>query len=108
MSTNRQKYNKRYGFPSGASHSISDIAKTTGFKRSVLQSAYNRGVGARKSNPQSVRSAKSGKKVGGKSLAGKMTANQWGYGRVYGLVMNNPKQTQKGAPDHDLWLKRKA
>ena len=106
MATNRQKYNKKYGFKSDESHSLPEIAKTTGFKLSVLRSVYRRGLGARKTNPESVRSAKTGKKVGGKSLAGKMSGPQWGQARVYGFVMKNPKQVAKGQPDHDLWLKR--
>lgn len=104
--TNKMKYNKKYGFKSGEGHSLADIAKTTGIKRSILQQAYNRGVGARKTNPESVRSVKDGKKRGGKSLAGKMSAEQWAMGRVYGFVMKNPKQVGVGKPDRDLHEKR--
>jgi hypothetical protein len=107
MSTFKAKFNKKHGFPADKSHSVASIAKISGFKKSVLDAVYRRGVGARKTNPASVRSATTGKKVGGKSLAGKMSANQWAMARVYGFVGGNPKQVAKGAPDHDLWLKRK-
>ena len=51
-----------------------------------LRAIYNKGVGARKTNPESVRSL-DGKKRGGKSLKGKMSAEQWAMGRVYSAVM---------------------
>jgi len=108
VETFRQKYNKKYGFARDASHSLDDIAKQTKIKKSILQEVYNRGVGARKTNPESVRSATTGKKVGGKSLRGKMTAEQWGQARVYGFVMQNPRQVGEGKPDSDLFKKIKS
>jgi hypothetical protein len=65
----------------------------------ILDEVFDRGVGARKSNPESVRSASTGKKVGGKSLRGKMSAEQWGMARVYSFVVKGP--TWKSA-DKDL------
>ena len=53
---------------------------------------------AHKNNPQSVRSL-SGKKIGGKSLKGKMSAQQWAMARVYAFVMKG--KTYKTA-DKDL------
>jgi len=104
--TNKMKYNKKYGFKAGEGHTLAEISKTTGIKRSILQQAFNRGVGARKNNPESVRSVKDGKKRGGKSLVGKMSAEQWAMGRVYGFVMKNPKQVGVGKPDRDVDTKR--
>ena len=97
--TNKQKYNKKYGFKKDESHSKKDISKKTGIPMSILDKVYDRGLGARKSNPESVRSL-SGKKVGGKSLKGKMSAEQWGYGRVYSFVMKQPGTW--GKADKDL------
>lgn len=105
--TNKQKFNKTYGFKRDESHSIGDIAKKSGISKSILQQVFNRGVGARITNPESVRSVKDGKKRGGKSLAGKMSAEQWGMARVYGFVMKNPKQVAEGKPDNDLFKKIK-
>lgn len=107
MPTFRQRYNQKYKFKRDDSHSLDDIAKTTGIKKSILQDVFRRGVGARKTNPESVRSATTGKKEGGKSLRGKMTAEQWGQSRVYGFVMKNPKQVGEGKPDNDLFKKIK-
>ncbi len=103
--TNKQKFNKKYKQPLATSNSIADIARLSKISKSILQKVFNRGVGARKTNPESVRSVKDGKKRGGKSLAGKMSAEQWGMARVYGFVMKNPKQVAAGKPDADLYAK---
>ena len=100
MPTNKEKYNTKYKFAKGTSHSKSDISKKTGIPKRILDAVFDRGVGARKTNPQSVRSAKTGKKVGGTSLKGKMSAEQWGYGRVYSFVMKQPGTW--GRADKDL------
>jgi len=97
--TNKQKYNAKYGFKRDDAHSKKDIAKKTGIPLRILDAVYDRGVGARKTNPESVRSVTTGKKVGGKSLKGKMSAEQWGMGRVYSFVMKG--KTYKTA-DKDL------
>jgi len=107
MSTNKQKFNRKYGFKLDEPHNKKEISKLTGVSMGILDQVYDRGLGARKSNPQSVRSL-SGKKVGGSSLKGKMSGPQWGYSRIYSFVMGG--KTQKTA-DSDLWkkhLKQKA
>ena len=106
MPTNKEKFNKKYGFSKDAPHSKRDISKITGIPYSILDSVYRRGEGARKSNPQSVRSATTGKKPGGKSLKGKMSAAQWGQARVYSFVMKQPGTW--GRADKDLAEKVKA
>lgn len=70
----KDKYNKKYGYDKGTSHSLKEIAKTTGIGIKGIQQIYNKGIGAYKTNPSSVRpSVKS--------------AEQWAYGRVYSSVM---------------------
>jgi len=105
MSTFKSKYNNKYGFPKNESHSVQDISKTTGIKKSILQDVYDRGVGAWKSNPTSVRSKSGDKKDSGFPLSKRMTKERWAYGRVYGFVMKNPKQVGEGKPDDDLFKK---
>jgi len=90
MPTNKEKFNAKYGFPKDKGHSKAEISRLTGIPVSILNKVYDRGVGARRSNPQSVRRASDGKKVGGKSLAGKMSAAQWGQARIYSFVMKGP------------------
>jgi hypothetical protein len=97
--TNKQKYNKKYKFPKDEAHSKSDISKTTGIPKRFLDKVYDRGVGARKSNPESVRQVGTGKKVGGKSLRGKMSAEQWAMARVYSFVMKQPGTWGKADKD---------
>ena len=87
VETNKNKFNKKYGFKRDAPHSKAEISRLTGIPRSILDKVYDRGVGARKTNPESVRQVGTGKKVGGKSLKGKMSAEQWAMARVYSFVM---------------------
>ena len=105
MSTFKSKYNNKYGFPKNESHSVEDISKTTGIKKSILQEVYDRGVGAWKSNPTSVRSKSGDKKDSGFPLSQRMSKERWAYARVYGFVMKNPKQVGEGKPDSDLYKK---
>lgn len=71
--TYKQKYNKKYGFKRDQSHSLTAIAKTTGYKRRGLQTIYNKGVGAFKTNPQSVRPQVK-------------SPEQWAMARVYASI----------------------
>ena len=102
MSTWKEKYNKKYGFPASASHSLADISKTTGISKSILQQVYNRGTGAWNTNIASVRVAATGRKDPGAPRSVKMGKQQWSYARVYSFVMGG--KTQKTA-DKDLWEK---
>jgi len=74
MPTYKQKFNKKYGFKSDASHSIAEISRLTGYKVSGLRTIKKKGEGAFYSNPQSVR-----KNV--------KSASQWGTARIYSAVM---------------------
>jgi len=104
--TNKDRYNTKYGFPKGTSHSKRDISKTTGIPMSILNQVYDRGLGARKSNPTSVRRASDGKKTGTNTLKGKMSGSQWAFGRIFSFVM---KRTGTwGKADKDLADKVKA
>lgn len=103
MKTNKEKFNIKHGQDSETSNSLSKIAKLSGISKSILQEVYNRGVGAWKTNPQSVR-LKSGKKDPTAPRSAKMTKEQWGIARVYSFVMGGT--TQKTA-DKDLWAKHK-
>ena len=107
MPTNKEKFNKKYGFNKDEGHSKSKISRITGIPISILNQVYDRGVGARKSNPESVRSATTGKKVGGRSLKGKMSAEQWGFGRIYSFVMKQPGTWGKADKDLAEKVKKK-
>jgi hypothetical protein len=72
--TYKDRFNKKYGFEKGTSHSINEISKLTGYKLAGLKIIFNKGVGAYRTNPSSVRpSVKS--------------PEQWAYARIYSAVM---------------------
>ena len=102
--TNKNKFNIKHGKSREASNSLSEIAKLSGVSKSILQEVYNRGVGAWKTNPASVR-LKSGKKDASAPRSQKMTAEKWAQARVYSFIMGG--KTQKTA-DADLWKKHKS
>lgn len=70
----KNKYNKKYGFDKDESHSLKDISKKSGVSMKGLQQIYNKGIGAYKTNPSSVRPNVTSKE-------------QWAMGRVYSAVM---------------------
>ena len=86
--------------------SVEDISKITNLPLDILQDVYNRGYGASKTNKESVRNEETGRKrKEGYSKYKRMSSEKWAYGRLYGFIMDNPKQTGKNKPDYDLKLK---
>jgi hypothetical protein len=71
--TYKQRFNKKYGFPKDESHSLREIAKISGFKLSGLKTIFDKGIGAYKTNPQSVR-------------PNVKSPEQWAYARVYASI----------------------
>lgn len=76
--TYKQKFNKKYGFGKEESHSIPEISKITGFKQSGLQTIFNKGIGAYKTNPASVRPQV-------------RSPEQWGAARIYAALDKTSK-----------------
>jgi hypothetical protein len=74
----KQKFNKKYKLPLDTPHSISSISKLTGYKKSGLKTIYNKGIGAYKTNPSSVRPNVKSKE-------------QWAYSRLYASVNPSSK-----------------
>lgn len=74
VETYRDKFNKKYGFPKGTSHSLAEISKVTGYKKSGLETIVDKGKGAFYSNPESVRPHVK-------------DPTHWGLARVYSAVM---------------------
>ena len=72
--TYKERFNAKYKFPKGTSHSLKDIADITGYKLSGLKTIFDKGIGAYKTNPQSVRPHVK-------------SPEQWAYARVYSAVM---------------------
>ena len=72
--TYKNKFNAKYGFPKDTSHTISAIARLTGFKKSGLETIMEKGQGAYFSNHASVRPQVK-------------SPEQWGMARIYSAVM---------------------
>jgi hypothetical protein len=72
--TYKSQFNRKYGFEKDTPHSVADISKVTGYKQSGLETIFDKGVGAFKTNPTSVRK-------------GIRSPEQWAYSRIYSAVM---------------------
>ncbi len=95
MTTYKQKFNKKFKQPLNEPNNKKDISKLTGISMSVLDDVYDRGIGAFKTNPSSVR-----KKV--------TSEEQWAMARVYAFVMKAyDKMKVKKPQDTDLYEKIK-
>ena len=79
--TYKQRFNKKYGFPKDEPHSLKDIAKITGYKLSGLQTIFDKGIGAYKTNPESVRPQV-------------RSPEQWAFARVYAALDPSSKAFQ--------------
>jgi alkyl sulfatase BDS1-like metallo-beta-lactamase superfamily hydrolase len=74
VDTYKNKFNRKYGQPKDKSNSLADIARLTGRTKASLQAIYNKGIGAYKTNPASVRPNVKSKEA-------------WAQARVYSAVM---------------------
>ncbi len=74
--TYKHDFNKKYGFKKDEPHTLKEISKITGYQMKGIQTIYDKGIGAFKTNPGSVR----------KNVVSK---EQWAFARVYAAL--NPK-----------------
>jgi DNA polymerase III sliding clamp (beta) subunit (PCNA family) len=72
--TYKQKFNEKYNYKPNESHSLEEVSDATGISLKGLQEIYNKGIGAFKTNPSSVRPNVKSKE-------------QWAMARVYSAVM---------------------
>ena len=87
VKTNKHKFNEKYKQPKNEPNSKKDISKLTGIPMKILDEVFDRGVGAFKTNPESVR----------KTVK---SPEQWAMGRVYSFVMK--QKGTWGKADKDL------
>lgn len=85
--TNSAAFKKKHGIPVGEGLSLMEIAKLSGMPRLALQEVFDRGVGAYKTNPESVRPSV-------------QSPEQWAFGRVYSFVMK--RRATFGGADRDI------
>ena len=87
--THKDHILKKYDLPD-TGHSLPELSRVSGYPVGILQQVYNRGIGAYKTNPASVRFKGSFKKGPG-PLSKKLSKEQWAQARVYSFLDNNPK-----------------
>lgn len=89
--TNRVKFLKQYGLPEDTTLSLNDIASLSGIPHEALQAVFNRGIGAWKGNPESVRLQFSFEKKKNAPRQSRLGKEQWAFARVYAFVMKTKK-----------------
>jgi hypothetical protein len=89
--TRRESVLKKLGLDADESYSLDELAKASGVPKKTLQEVYNRGIGAYKTNPRSVRMKGSFKKNVDAPMSQKLSKEQWAASRVYSFLDGNPK-----------------
>lgn len=89
--THRENFLRRHGLSVSDSYSLSQLSKVSGIKLSTLQEVYNRGIGAYKTNPISVRMKGSFKKGVNAPMSMKLSKEQWAMARVYSYLDGSRK-----------------
>lgn len=91
MPTHRERFLKKHGLPTSESYSLTTLAKISGISSTTLHEVYNRGIGAYKTNPSSVRMKGSFKKGVNAPMSQKLSKEQWAIARVYSFLDGNKK-----------------
>jgi hypothetical protein len=86
MKTHREQLFKKLGKPISWSPSLSELSDETGVPKAALQAVYNRGIGAWKTNPESVRLLGSFKKDATAPRSARLSKEQWAMARVYSFL----------------------
>lgn len=72
-------------------YSIPELSDLFGYSEDVLQQVYNRGIGAYKTQPLSVRMKGSFKKFVKAPMSMKLSKEQWARARIWSFLDENPK-----------------
>jgi hypothetical protein len=92
--TYKERFNKKYKFPKGTSHSLKEIADITGYKLSGLKTIFDKGIGAFKTSSESVRPQVK-------------SPEQWAFSRVYASVSPGSKSSIVDASHLEKRTKRR-
>ncbi len=108
MATHKKQFFKRHNIKE-ESLGLGEISKISGISFADLKEVYNRGRGAWKTNIASVRVKGSFKKDPSAPRSAKLTAEQWGIARVYGLVnkLDRIKEGKQKRINQDCDIARK-
>ena len=93
--THRENFLKKHKLVDKA-YSLVELAKISGYSKKTLQEVYNRGIGAYKTQPSSVRMKGTFKKGVNAPMSMKLSKEQWASARVYSFLDGNPNH------DNDL------
>ena len=96
--THRLRFFRKHHLPVHG-YSLSELSKVSKVSRPILQQVYDRGIGAYKTNPTSVRMKGTFRKGVKAPYSKKLSKEQWAMARVYSFLDGNPK--------HDTDLRRK-
>ncbi len=102
--THKQQFNERLNLDKDEPHSLVEISKLSKIPLRIIKDVYERGKGAWKTNIRSVREKGTFKKNLNLPRSKKLSAEQWGYARVYAFI----NKLQKGIElNHDTDLSKK-
>lgn len=93
--THRERFLQKHNLED-KSYSIEELSEISGIDKDILQEVYNRGIGAYKTNPTSVRMKGSFKKNVEAPMSQKLSKEQWAMARLYSFLDGNKKH------DNDL------
>jgi len=93
--THRENFIKKNDL-TDKSYSLKELSTISKVPMGVLRKVYNRGIGAYKTQPSSVRLKGSYVKGVDAPMSAKLSKEQWAMARVYSFLDNNPKH------DNDL------
>jgi hypothetical protein len=88
MKTHRQQVLERYGMEDRG-YSIPELSELFGYSEDVLQQVYNRGIGAHRTSPLSVRMKGSFKKGVNAPMSMKLSPQQWARARIWSFLNNS-------------------
>lgn len=98
MTTHRLRFFRKHHLAEKG-YSVGELSKISHVSPSILQQVYDRGIGAYKTNPTSVRMKGTFRKGVKAPYSKKLSKEQWAMARVYSFLDGNPK--------HDGDLRRK-
>ena len=101
MKTHREQVTERLGLPASG-NSLILLASRSRVPLNILREVYNRGIGAYKTQPTSVRMKGTFEKGGSAPMSQRLSKEQWAYARVYSFL-----NTMNGKLKHDTDLRDK-
>ena len=93
--THRESFLKKHKLEDKP-YSLDQLSKLSGVSLHTLHQVYKRGIGAYRTNPESVRMQGTYKKGVDAPMSMKLSPQQWGMARVYSFLDGNKKH------DNDL------